>query len=113
MAFENRFYLSGIVNTNIKYGTTVNGDTYAWFAVRLENKLGVSSTDYNYNQNLGVTVFNQNIIKYMKRVNMKRNDNVVVFGFLSAFTQQIKGDDYTGHGINATQLFVVKKAADD
>lgn len=107
--FENRFYAAGVVNGKVKYSHTVNGDEFAWFPVRIENRLGATSTESNYHQDLGIMVFNKKLIDYMKAVEMKRNDLVVVFGFLSAYKHEVKGTDVTGHGINATQVFVVKK----
>jgi hypothetical protein len=112
MAFENRFYIAGVVNSNIKYAKTVNGDEYAWFAVRIENKLGAKSTENNQTQDIGLMVFNAKIIEYMRDVNMKRNDTVVAFGFVSAFKHEVKGEEFTGHGVNVTQLYVAKKKKD-
>lgn len=110
--FENRFYLAGVIKSKIKVSTTVNGDKYLWFALAVENKLGVKSTDNNYHQDIGIMIFDKKVIEYTEKVGMKRNDFVVVFGFLSAFKHEVKGEEFTGHGVNATQVFVVKTKED-
>ena len=111
--FENRFYMAGRVSSDIKFAKTVNGENYVWFALSIENKLAHNSTENNKFQDIGIMVFTKNLIDYIKRVNLKRNDLCVVFGWVSAFRHQVKGKDITGHGINATQVFAVKTKAED
>lgn len=110
--FENRFYMAGRVNSNIKKAKTVNGEPYVWFALSIENRLAQNSTENNQFQDIGIMVFNKKLIDYIERVKLKRNDLCVVFGFVSAFRHEVKGQEITGHGINATQVFAVKTKAE-
>lgn len=110
--FENRFYMAGIVDSDVKYDKTVNGERYAWFALSIENKQATNSTESNKHQNISIMVFQKKLIDYMKSVNLKRNDLCVVFGWVSAFMREIKGKEYAVNGINATQVFAVKTKKD-
>jgi hypothetical protein len=107
--FENRFYMAGVVDSDVKYDKTVNGEPYAWFALSIENSQAKNSTESNIHQNVSIMVFQKKLIDYIKSVNLKRNDLCVVFGWVSAFKREIKGREFSGNGINATQVFAVKR----
>lgn len=110
--FENRFYMSGVVDSEVKYDKTVNGEQYAWFALSIENRQAANSTDSNRYQNVSIMVFQKKLIEYMKSVRLKRNDLCVVFGWVSSFSREIKGKNYAVNGVNATQVFAVKTKKD-
>jgi hypothetical protein len=112
---RNELILVGRVGGNMKKGKAVNGSTYYWLPVEIENGQGSTSTDYNYHQGINCMVFNskrKNLIEYLERVKVHSGNRVIIFGFVSSFKQTVNGKDIISNAVNVTDIFVVKEAAD-
>lgn len=102
----------GRIGDRIKEGVTINGDAYMYFDLELEARANATSTDNNYHQNIPIMLFRKPVIDYLKRLKVRRGTLVVVFGFVSTYTDEIKGITLKNNGINAYEVYVVKTKAD-
>lgn len=110
---RNLMILVGRIGNVIKNGKTVNGQPYIWMPITLENKDGMTSTDYNYHQNFNIMCYKPAVIKYLEKVNARTGNTVIVFGFVSSFKQTINGKDIVANAVNANEVYVVKTKSDE
>lgn len=110
---RNQITIIGRIGNRIKKAKTVNGATYVWMPIVLENRSASDSTDYNYFQNINVMCYKAPVIKYLERVKAHTGNTVIIFGFVSAFKTEINGKEIVAHAINANEIYVVKTKADE
>lgn len=105
---RNDLRLVGRVYKAHKSGVAQNGSQYIWFLLELEPRANATSTDNNYHQLINIMCFKPNVIKYLEKVNMHEGNTVVIFGFISAFQNEIKGKQIIANAVNANEIYVVK-----
>ena len=109
---RNEIILVGRIGAKIKSGTTVNGDAYIWMPIYIENNRNANTTDNNRYQNINVMCYKPNVIKYLDKVHAHRGSKVIVFGFVSSFSKEIKGKEIIANAINANEILVIKTKAE-
>lgn len=102
----NQFTLIGRIGSSFKYAKAQSGNTYAYFSLEVEPRALAKENDYR--QILHVMVFNKKIIDYMKAVEAKRGNRVVVVGYCSSFSNEVNGKMIISNTINAKGVFVIK-----
>lgn len=113
MSDRNNITLVGRIGDIMKKSKTSNGSTFLWIPIRIQNTLGATSVDRNFNQEINVMVFNRKIIEYLERVGARSGNNIIVFGYVAAFKQTVNGKDIVSNAINATEAYIVKTRSDD
>lgn len=112
MKQRNDVILVGRIGQRLKYALSSSGNEYAYFAMEIENQTHSSEWSSEYNQILHIMCFKRNVVKYMKAVNAHPGNIVVVFGYCSSFSSEIKGKELLQNAINATEIYVVKTKKD-
>ena len=109
---RNDIRLVGRIGERIKTGRTQNGGEYVWFPLEIEARANASSTENNFRQKIHVMCFKKPVIDYLRRVELKQGQGVVIFGFVSAFPSEIKGKSILVNAINANEIYVIKTKPD-
>ena len=109
---KNEVTFVGRIGSTIKKGTTQNGDPYIWFLTEIEAKANSRSTENNYHQLINVMCCKKNVIDYIERVKAHQGNVVIIFGFVSSFTTEIKGKEIVANGINGNEIYIIKTKAD-
>lgn len=104
--------LVGRVGGRIKIDKTQNGGDYVWFPLEIEAKSNSYSTDNNYHQTIHIMCFKKIIIDYLRRVRIKQGNTVIIFGFVSSFQTEVKGESMYVNAVNANEIYVVKTKPD-
>lgn len=112
MADKNFLTLVGRMGDAFKEGKTKTGGSYIYFSLELQAKQTQNSTENNQFQTLHVMVFRKPVIDYLKRVKAHSGNVCVVFGFVSAFKDTVKGKDVVVNAINGSEVYIVKTKAD-
>ena len=102
----------GKIGSNIKKGKTQNGESYVGFLLRCEPPANANSSRNNQSQMISIRCFKPKVIKYLENVGAKMNDNVVVLGFVSSYSAEVRGKSLVANSINANQIFIVKLRKD-
>lgn len=110
---RNNLTIVGRVGNTIKRAKNVNGGEYMWIPVEIQNTLGATSVNANFHQNLNCMIFNKRVIDYVDRVKLKVGAPILIFGYIAAFKQTIKGEDIVSHAINVTELYAIKTRSDE
>lgn len=113
MADRNQVTLIGRIGDAFKTGKTQNGSSYIWFPLNLEARANANSTDNNYYQTLHIMCFKKVVIDYLKRVDAHNGNTVIIFGFVSSFSNEVRGKRVIANAINANEIYVVKTKADN
>lgn len=98
----------GRVGGAFKVGKTQNGGEYLWFPLEIESRANANSTENNYRQNIHIMCFKKKVIDYLRYVDVRQGSTVIVFGFVSAFPDEVKGKHVIVNAINANEIYVVK-----
>ena len=53
-------------------------------------------------------VFKRQVIKYLKTLEIHKGTPIVVFGFVSTYTDEFKGITLKANGINASEVYVIQ-----
>ena len=110
---KNQLTLVGRIGGRIVERKAQNGSSYMFFPIELENKAAADSTENNYHACVHVMLFKPKVIEYMKKVQAKTGNRVVVFGFVSAFKAEHKGEEIMSNGVNATEVYIIKTKPDN
>lgn len=108
MADRNQLTLVGRINGRIVEKRAQNGSRFLFFPVAIDNRFNGTTTDGNYSQDIHVMVFVSRVLDYMKKVGAKEGNRVVIFGFVSAFKTERKGETIISNAVNATDVFIIK-----
>ena len=112
MAQRNEVTLVGRVGQVVKFAkSTKSGNEYIYFMVEVENQTNaaiVGDRDNEMHQTLHVMCFRRQVIKYLKDVEIKTGNIVVIFGYVGSFLSEIKGKTVLQNSVNAIEIFVVK-----
>lgn len=98
----------GRIGDRHKDGRTVNGDKYMYFELSIESKFNANSTENNYSQSIPIMVFKPKVIDYLKKLKVHTGTPVVVFGFVSTYTDELKGITLKNNGINANEVYIIQ-----
>lgn len=98
----------GRVGERMKKGKTVNGQPYMYFDMDIESKFNATSTDNNYHQSIPIMVFKKPVIDYLERLQIHTNTPIIVFGFVSTYTDEVRGITLKSNGINANEVYVIR-----
>ena len=112
MADRNQLTLVGRINGKIIERTAQNGSKFMFFPMAIDNRFNGTTTDNNYSQDIHVMVFNPKVVEYLRNVGAREGNRVVVFGFISAFKNEHKGETIISNAVNGTDVFIVKTKAD-
>lgn len=113
MIGKNDVVLVGKIGYNYKIAKAVNGNEYASFAIEIEAKENAKEYESNQQQTIHVACFKKHIVEYLKKIKAKRGNFAVVFGFVSSFPSEIKGQQILVNAINARQVFIIKTKDED
>lgn len=102
----------GRVGEHIKKGKTVNGEPYMYFDMDIESRYNANSTDNNYHQSIPIMVFKKAVIDYLEKLKVHRGTPIVCFGFVSTYTDEVRGITLKSNGINASEVYVIKVKPD-
>lgn len=108
MTYRNDCRFVGRVGERIKRGKTVTGQTYMYFDMFIESNLNANSTENNYHQNIPIMVFKKPVIDYLERIGIKPNMPIIVFGFVSTYTDEVRGITLKSNGINCSECYVIQ-----
>lgn len=108
MADKNQITLVGKIGSPIKKGKTTNGDAYWAFLLEVESRDTSNSSANNYHQYISVRIFRAPVIKYLERLNVHRGTNLVVFGFISSYTDEIRGKKVVANSVNGVEVYVIQ-----
>lgn len=111
MAQRNEVILVGRIKDKVKYALSQTGNEYVYFLLDVENQTHASEVAAQYYQTLHVTCFKRPVTKYLKNVEAKGGNIVIVFGYVGSFTNEIKGKYLIQNTIIAKEIFVVKTKA--
>lgn len=98
----------GRIGSPIKTSVTQNGDPYCWFLLEIESRVTQNSTENNRYQKINIMCFRSKVIKYLQRLNAREGNYVIVFGFVSSFPTEVKGQRLIANGINANEVYLIK-----
>lgn len=102
----------GRIGEHMKKGTTINGEPYMYFDMNIVSKFNANGAQNNYEQNIPIMVFKPAVIKYLEKLNAHRGTPIVVFGFVSTYTGELKGITLKSNGINANEVYIIKVKPD-
>lgn len=102
----------GRIGQRRKEGKTVKGEPYMYFEMDIESRFNSTSTENNYRQSIPIMLFKKNVIDYLKRLNVHTGTPIIVFGFVSTYTDELKGITLKSNGINASEVYVIKVKPD-
>ena len=105
---KNQLILQGRIASPFKEGKTQNGDAYIWFLLEVESKANATSTENNYRQTLNIMCFKPKVIEYIKRVKAHQGSVCVIFGFLSAFPNEVRGKSLITNAVNANEILLIQ-----
>lgn len=111
MAQRNEVILVGRIKDRLKYSMSQTGNEYVYFSLELENQNNAGEVDRQYYQTLHVTCFKRPVVKYLKSVEAKGGNIVIIFGYVGSFSNEIKGKYMIQNTIIAKEIFVVKTKA--
>lgn len=105
---RNELILVGRVGAAMKKSKTVSGGSYLWMPIEIENTQGATSTDNNFHQGINVMCFKPRVIEYLEKVGCRVGSRVIIFGFVSSFKQEVKGQTIVSNAVNANEIYVIK-----
>lgn len=108
MAQRNEVILVGRIKDKVKYALSQTGNEYVYFSLEVENQNNATEFAAQYNQVLHVTCFKRPVVKYLKTIEAKGGNIVVIFGYVGSFMNEIKGKVLLQNTIIAKEIFVVK-----
>ena len=108
MADRNDCRFVGRVGERMKKGKTVNGQPYMYFDLAIESKANANSTDNNFHQSIPIMVFKKPVIDYLERLKIHQGSPLVVFGFVSTYTDELRGITLKSNGINANEVYCIQ-----
>ena len=108
MIHRNETIIVGRIGKPIKYAQAANGNSYAYMAVECEARDN-PITDERLIPIVHVSTFKSHLVKYLKDVGAKANDTIIVFGFISSYGSEIKGQKIISNNIVANALYIAKK----
>jgi hypothetical protein len=108
---KNMCVFVGKMSNFYKEDVAQNGTHYLWFILDVEQKANATSTDNNYHQSINIMCFKPKVISYLKKVQLRQGNTLVIFGFVSSFRHEINGKTITTNGVNANEIYVVKTKA--
>ena len=98
----------GHIGSVIKEQKSQLGNPYVWFLVEIEARKNATSTNNNYHQMINIMCFKKQVIDYLKKVNAKQGNMVIIFGFISSVRTEVKGKPFTSNAVNANEIYVIK-----
>lgn len=98
----------GHVGDRRKEGITINGEPYMYFEMAIESKFNANTSENNYRQSIPIMVFKKPVINYLKRLSIHQGMPIIVFGFVSTYTDELKGITLKSNGINASEVYVIQ-----
>jgi hypothetical protein len=105
---KNILILQGRIASPFKEGKTQNGDSYVWFLFEIESRANATSTENNYHQKINVMCFKKRVIDYLHKVKAHHGCVCVIFGFISAFPNEIKGKQLITNAVNANEILLIQ-----
>lgn len=108
MADFNSCFFVGRIASNVKYGTTQNGERFVGFLLNCQPAANANSSQNNQNQYISIRTFKPKVIRYLESIGAKMNDPCVVVGFVSSYRTEVRGKSLVANSINGNQIFIIK-----
>ena len=105
---KNQLILQGRIASPFKEGKTQNGDAYIWFLLEVESKANATSTENNYRQTLNIMCFKPKVIDYLHKLKAHQGCACIIFGFISAFPNEVRGKSLITNAVNANEILLIQ-----
>ena len=105
----NSVVLIGRIGSVFKYAKSQNGNVYSYFSLEIEDKENAKDEmERNFYQIVHVMCFRKKVVEYLQKVGAKSGNRVVVIGYISSYSSELKGKKLISNGVCARDIFVVK-----
>ena len=108
---KNQVLLEGLVGTDAKFGKTQDGKEYFTFSLCInshDKELG-DSTERTHSQTyVRIFLYDAKQIDYVKRVNIRGNNRVYVYGRLSSFKNEYRGNTFMTLNVICRDIGLIK-----
>lgn len=105
---KNIVILQGRIGTVLKESKTKNGNTFMYFGLDVEARSNAYSTENNQSQTLKVMLFKPKVIEYLRKVKAHTGTPCIVFGFMSEFMSEVKGQQLLTNALNAHEVLCIQ-----
>lgn len=101
MKSTNHITLCGRVGSSYKDGRSKSGNDYIAFAMEIETRTEFRSVVH-------ILCFNKDVIDYLRRLKVHEGTPIIVFGGVSSWASEIKGQRIIQNGVFAERIYVIK-----
>ena len=111
MLDKNIVLLEGVIGDGAKFGKTTDGKEYYTFALCVNSfaKDMADSTERTHSQvYIRTFVYAKRQLEYLHKVNVHRGQRVSIFGRLSSFRNEYKGNSYITFSVVCRDINVIK-----
>ena len=110
---RNQLTLVGHVGDRVKFDRGTNGKEYIYFPLLVNARSTAKEYGYNHQQIIHVMCFKSNVLEYLKKVGIKSNSHVILFGFISSYMSEIKGKQLIENGVLANEVYIIKTKGEE
>lgn len=111
MQDKNIVLLEGIVGDDFKYGRTKEGKDFATFSLCINayTKEFSDATERTHSQTyIRIFCYDKKQLEYLQRVNACRGNRASVFGRLSSFKNEYKGNTFMTNNVVCRDITIIK-----
>lgn len=108
---KNIVMLCGLIGDDYKYGKTKDGKEYATFSLLVNDfnkELADSTERTNSQQMLRITCFDPKLVEYLRKVQAHRGMRANVFGRLTTFKNEYKGNTFIQMSVAVRDIEIIK-----
>jgi len=108
---KNIVMLEGVVGTDAKFGKTQDGKEYFTFSLCINSydKEMADSTERTHSQTyVRIFLYDRKQLDYVKRVNIHGNSRVYVYGRLSSFKNEYRGNTFMTLNVICRDIGLIK-----
>lgn len=103
--------LSGIIGDDFRYDNTQEGQPYASFSLIVDSYLKdiADATEKNHRmQFIRIVCFDKSQIEYLQKVDAKRGLRAIVFGRLTSYKKELKGNTFIQLAVTVRDIIIAK-----
>ena len=111
MKDRNIVELSGIIGEDAKFGKTQDGKEYYTFTLSVNyfNKEMSDSTERTHSQVfIRVFLYEKKQLEYLKKINVHQGQRAVIFGRLTSFRSEYKGNSFIAKSVVCRDIDIVQ-----